>query len=392
MKPIFLDYMSTHPVDPACLNSYMKLTSEIFGNPQSLHSEGLKAAGLIEDAERLIVEYALGASLDDYGVLFTRNATEANRIVIEMFRYAAVFTSTIEHYSLYDAIDKTSSLIWNAIKIGVDQWARLKLSEIKKYAPLEGIQVLSSFMHANNEVGTVYDLKEIYESLRKDLLLKEEDIYFHTDMTCTLGKLPFNILDHPFIDLISFSGHKFGSLKEVGGIIYKKKTVGTAIDYYESSTKIGTIDAPRVYSMAELLVERCERIREAGLKGMDVGYNGQRGSGSRFLGMLRKHGVICTSYSPLHLPRLYNVISIRLHDIDSYDLLLNLDNVTISNGSACNSTDAKPSHVLLAMGLSDKAARECIRVSWDPFGDPNVQLEIAAKEIADIVKVIKETP
>lgn len=379
MNPIFLDYMSTHPVDRSCLNSYMKLTSEVYGNSQSIHLHGMAALDLVDEAKRTIIEDVLGADLEEWDILFTQNASQANAWALSLFNYGSTISSKAEHSSVLKHLESGT---YHHL-LDVDDKCQIKLSDVDKMRrpPKVGDHLLS-FMSANNETGTKYDLAYINATLRDYLTafgVKQEKIFFHSDMTCTLGKEILSLPNCPFLDMISFSGHKFGSLKGIGGLIYRKSRVNLAT----LNNSIGTIDAPRIYTMAELLLKRHEiLVREVG--------NSGRGLAGVFLGELQRSGIEYTPVVPMDSNKLYNVINIRLHGVDSYDLLLNLDSVSISNGSACNSLDATPSHVLLAMGMSDQEARECIRISWDPYGDPSLQLEAAAKEIVKVANVLLE--
>lgn len=365
---IYLDYHSTTPCDPRVVETMLPYFTSSFGNPAAIHSIGEDAKKALENARRKVANI-IGASEEN--IIFTHGATESNNIVLRSIpKGSSIITTNSEHSSVRDTLNDmfmTGHININYLKIDKD--GNISLDELEYLLCSQPIYMVS-IIAANNEIGTIHDIKKIGE------LCKKHSALFHTDATQAVGKIPINI-NELNIDALSFSAHKIYGPKGIGALYVKDigdfKCLITG-GRQERLTS-GTVNMPAVIGFAracELMIEetneaqRIERLRD------------------RLFGLLSKSGSV--SLNGTMNNRLYNNLNITIEDVPAEALVMGMDDVCISTGAACLSRNPKPSHVVIALGLEhpDWAVRISLG-RWTTEEDINY----AADKINSIIKSIR---
>jgi len=375
---IYLDNNATTPLHPEVIK---ELTDgfNLFGNPSSMHFFGREAVNKVDWA-REQVALLINAEADE--IIFTAGGSESNNMVLNQFLAAQstgernkIVTSTIEHPSVLETVKELGKEGMETIFIGVDEKGRLNIDELKK--AVDEKTALVSIMYANNEIGTIQDLKEISSIAHKKGAL------MHTDAVQALGKIKVDVKELD-VDFLSFSGHKFYGPKGVGGLFIKTGIkIGPLIHggHQERGLRAGTINGPGISGVGkaaeianlELNEERVkiESMRdrlEAGLLNSipDIHVNGD------------KHN---------HLPGTLNV-SFPGAEGESILLYLDLEGIAVSTGSACATGSLEPSHVLLATGVDIEYAHGSIRFSFGRFNTEE-DVDIVLSVLPGIIEKIR---
>lgn len=392
MNRIYLDYNATTPLCAEAREAMIQYLDRIYGNPSSLHWAGQQARKGLDQA-RAEVAKLFGVSHET--IFFTSGGTEAANLAIHGILLAMgdatgggpgrvtrwqiphIVASSVEHHSVLEPLQSLQSrgeieIDW----IPVDSLGGIDPEEIAKKIRPE--TVLVAMMFANNETGNIYPVNAVGEIARK------HEVPFFSDGVQVAGKLPINLEKLP-IDLFSFSAHKFGGPKGVGGLYIRKGLkISPLIEGggQEGKRRGGTENVAGIIGLAAALKKSysdCERevralaslrnrLQEAVL---DI-------PGSRL------HG------DPDH--RLANTLNVGFQGIDSEILLILLDQegIAASNGAACSSGTLEPSHVLIAQGLSTKEARGAVRFSLGRE-TTNEEIETVSRVLPGIVDRLRSS-
>jgi len=367
---IYLDCNATTPIDPAVAKLVRRYMEEEFGNSGSrTHAFGLRAKGAIEKARQQVAD-VVDAQKDE--VIFTSGATESNNLAI--LGLAAelkekdkthIVTTAIEHKAVLEPCAFLESQGFLVSYLAPDVNGAVTVEAVEN--AITDSTGLVSVMHVNNETGVIQPITGIAD------LLEGKSIYFHVDAAQGFGKL-LDPLSHPYIDLISVSGHKIYGPKGVGAIItrrrnYKRPPLAPLLfgGGQERGLRPGTLPVPLIAGFglaAETLKNNnywwahCEIIKKQALAAFNA-------IGAHF------HG---ENTFP-------NVINLSIPGVNSEAAIVALKGiVAISNGSACTSSSYTPSHVLKAMGMTDDEASECVRFSWSHM-TPTVDWEDIAGRV-----------
>lgn len=353
---IYLDNSATTPVHPEVVAMMTDVMQQYYGNPSSLHSIGVKAERLVEQARKVVAE-ALDATPQE--ILFTSGGTEANNMairgIVNQYRNRGqhIITTEIEHASVYEVFVHLEKQGFRVTYLPVDHKGRIRLNDLEQAMTDETILV--SVMHVNNEVGTIQPIEEIGE-----LLKKYPKTYFHVDAVQSYGKIPISVRKAK-IDALSLSAHKFHGPKGIGALYLRKQV---AIDPLligggqERGLRSGTHNVPGIAGLAKATVlAKKQQTR------MMIQF--QEWKEKFILGVLDKlDHVIVNGDSTLDQGAPY-IISLSFPGMKSEVLVHALEDekVFVSSKSACSSKVEKPSRVLTAMGLPDEAAIGSIRIS-----------------------------
>jgi len=350
---IYFDHSATTPVLPEVVEEINSCFTRYYGNASEPHRQGREAAEIM-DRSRQVMADCMGARSRE--IVFTSGGTESDNLAIlgtaEAYSKKGdhIIISGIEHPAVYMAANRLARKGFRVTKIGVDSSGMVDPDDVIK--AVTGKTVLVSIMHANNIVGTVQPIKEIGS------LLKEKDVVFHTDAVQTFGSIPVDVQELG-VDLLSVSGHKFYGPKGVGALYIRK---GTRIvpqmlgGGHEHGIRSSTENIPGIAGMA----------RAAALCRKDMGKKGERISGLRekikdnILNNIE--GVKYNGHPENRLPGNCNI---SFDYIEGEAMVLRLDRagIAVSSGSACSSSSMKPSHVLVAMGLSPEEAHGSLRIT-----------------------------
>lgn len=351
----YFDYGATTPLRSEVLEAMMPYFTIYFGNPNSLHQEGLAVKNDIENA-REVIAASLGANSRE--IIFTGSGTEANNIAVigaarrlrKMGKGNHVITSSVEHASVLRACKGLEKDGFVITYLPVDQYGQVEIAKVKE--ALQDDTILISVMHANNVIGTIQPVAEIGK------LAKEKGILFHSDAIQSYGKIPVHVAELG-VDLLSINAHKIGGPKGVAAL-YMRKGVRVEPLYYGGEQERGIRPATQNVAgiigfskAAELAVveQKEERERLLTLRNYMIQRLRQNISGIRING-----------HPTETLP---NLVNISVEHIEGQGLMLELDRMgfATSSGSACSSTDHEPSYVLLAMNPSRDHALESLRIT-----------------------------
>jgi len=351
MKPIYLDYNATTPIDREVAEDMKPYLEEHFGNPSSLHWYGIQAREAIEKARRQVADL-LNCKPEE--IIFTSGGTESNNFAIKGSAYANkhkgnhIITSTIEHSAV---IEVCRYLEANGFKISylpVDKTGLIDLTELEK--AITSQTILITVMHANNEVGTIQPIQEISKIARK------HGVIFHTDAAQSVGKIPTHV-DELGVDLLSISGHKIYAPKGVGTLFIRQEIHLEKFMHgagHERGMRAGTENVLEIVGLGKA----CEIAKR------DLEKNMAHSKAMRdrlFIGLKNKiKETVLNGHPEKRLP---NTLNVSLFGIDARFLLSGLKEIAASAGSACHAGSTSISSVLAAMNVPPELARGTIRFS-----------------------------
>jgi cysteine desulfurase len=326
-----------------------------FGNAASRnHSFGWVAEKAV-DAARESLASAIGASPRE--IVFTSGATESNNLAIlgaaRMYKPKGrhLVTCSTEHKAVLDPMLALQNEGWEVTVLEVDERGRIDLDVLR--ATLRDDTVLVSLMHGNNEIGTVHPIAQI------GAICREKGVLFHTDATQTLGKEPVDV-DAMCIDLLSASGHKMYGPKGVGVLYVRRRSPRVRLEPlvygggHERGLRSGTLNVPGIVGMGKAL-ELCLADRE---------------NEQRHIAELRDHLQTRLTDALTHVQvngdpeyRLACNLNISFAFVEGESMLMGMEGIAVSSGSACTSASLEPSYVLRALGVGDDLAHSSIRYS-----------------------------
>ena len=352
-RQIYLDNAATTKVSETVLEAMLPYFSEYYGNASSIYSLGAKSKEAISQSREILAS-TLGARENE--IYFTAGGTEADNWAIKAAAeaYASkgkhIITSKIEHHAVLHTCQYLERQGYEVSYIDVDENGIVKLEELKK--AIRPDTILISIMFANNEIGTIQPIKEVGK------IAGEHGILFHTDAVQAYGQIPIHV-DEYGIDMLSASGHKLCGPKGVGFLYIRK---GVKIRSFihggaqERKRRAGTENVPGIVGLgkaaqeaAETMKERAERetaLRDYLIERMlrEIPY-------TRLNGDARKR-----------LPNNAN-FSFQFIEGESLLIMLDMEGISGSSGSACTSGSLDPSHVLLAIGLPHEIAHGSLRLT-----------------------------
>jgi len=362
MPSVYFDNAATAPINPVALQAYLDQARSL-GNPSSLHGYGREARKNVEDAREKL------ASLLDCQpneIIFTASGTESNNLAIKgMFWHRlsedknrkVIITSAFEHHAVLDPINwLRDSEDAEIIEVPVNHEGYLKLEFLKSALENRGEEVsFISIMHSNNEVGTIQPIQEVIK------LANKYKVPVHTDAVQSFGKVPLSFSELGLFAM-TVSAHKIGGPVGVGALILKKGVDITPLLHgggQERDIRSGTINAAGIVAFATA-AQAAIRDREKNA----VFVAGLRDS----LAATIKNDLPDALFNAGAGERLPGILNVRFPNTESDSLLLLFDSegIACSTGSACTAGVQQPSHVLLAMGLSENEARSSLRFSLSP--------------------------
>lgn len=363
MKRIYLDNAATTALSPKVLEAMMPYLTEIYGNASSPHSFGQEARRGVE-AARDKVAAVLGA--DPGEIIFTGCGTESDNTalfgVAEKYKNKGnhIITTNVEHHAILHTCDALARRGYEITYLPVDEYGLVTPEQVA--AAITDKTILVSIMFANNEVGTILPIPEIAK------VCHEKSVLFHTDAVQAVGHVPVNVKEMG-IDMLSLSAHKFHGPKGVGALYLKK---GIRLPSYivggeqEKGRRAGTENVAGIVGLGTAIELAVANIAE---------------SAARMTRLRDKliNGILTTipevklnGHPTKRLPNNANV-SIKFIEGESILLMLDMNGIAASSGSACTSGSLDPSHVLLAMGLTHEVAHGSVRLT---LGDETTEEEI----------------
>ena len=380
-KPIYMDYHATTPVDPRVVGAMLPYFTEKFGNAASRsHSYGWEAKEAVDQARRQIAGL-IGATPEE--IIFTSWATESDNLAIkgvaEMYaeRGDHIITVATEHKAVLDTCKKLAKRGFKVTYLPVRPDGLIHLDQLR--AAITDRTILISVMHANNEIGVLQPIREIGR------IARERNVLFHTDATQSVGKIPVDVnADH--IDLMSLSGHKMYGPKGIGALYVRHKNPRVQLTAqmdgggHERGMRSGTLNVAGIVGFGEAcaicqremaeesarLAELRDRLKDRLLAELDEVYvNGSM-----------KH-------------RLPNNLNMSFAFVEGESLLMGLNDVAVSSGSACTSATLEPSYVLKALGVGDELAHTSIRFGLGRFNTAE-EIDYVAGRVVEVVTRLRE--
>ena len=377
-RTVYLDYSATTPVDPRVAQkmSGCLLTDGDFGNPASTsHVYGWQASELVEEARAQVAGLIGG---DPRGVVWTSGATESDNLalkgVFEAHGGGHLVTSSYEHKAVLDTAAYLQSK--GADVTYVEPRPDGVVDPAAVAAALRPETILVSIMHANNEVGTVNDVGAIGGECRR------RDIAFHTDAAQSAGKLPLDV-QRDCVDLVSISAHKIYGPKGIGALYVRREPPLRVVAQmhgggHERGMRSGTLATHQIVGMGAACdlaatAMAAENRRIASLR-------------DRLWSHLKQ--LPGTSLNGSLEQRLAGNLNVAFADVDGETLLLALDDIAVSTGSACTSATVEPSYVLRAMGVPDDLAASSLRLTLGRFTTAE-EVDFAARRLVDVVGALR---
>lgn len=373
---VYLDNAATTAMSEAAVNALMEVSVNAYGNPSSVYAAGRKAKKILEESRKIIAS-CIGADPDE--IYFTSCGSESDNWVLAKASEGKdkIITSAVEHHAvLYPAKQmETEGKI--VVYLPVDEKCRIIETEL--VANLNKQPTLVSVMLQNNEVGAIQDIGKISQIVHED----NPQSLVHTDAVQALGHINIDVKELG-IDMMSASAHKFNGPKGVG-FLYIRKECGISPFIIgggqEKGLRSGTENVAGIYSMAKALEDNVAHIDEI---------HGRISELDALLIALLKKANIKFTINGDSTSRAAGILNISIAGIDGEGLLnmLDMHDICISIGSACNSKSQDRSHVLAAMGLDEECMDSSVRIS---IGRYNTEEDIRTliKWISNCYKIAK---
>ncbi len=378
-KRIYLDYTATTPLDPQVLDAMLPYFDNTFGNASSVHSYGREAKAALEESREKIAR-AMGARSSE--VVFTSGGTESDNYALfgvavansDKKRNHLVISST-EHHAVLHAADALAKSGFELTIVSVDSEGFIRPDELK--GAVRDDTLLVSIIHANNEIGTIQNIREIAD------IVHEKGALFHTDAVQSFAKVEFNVVESD-VDLASITAHKIYGPKGIGAL-YVRRGIELEPMFHggsqERNRRPGTESVPLIVGFA---------------KAAEIAVGEMQSETARLMrlnALMRKRisenvsGAIPNSPDHDALPNILNVsIDSREMEIDGEALIINMDleGIAVTSGSACSSGSLQPSHVIKALGRDDATTKATVRFSFGRF-TTEAEIVKAADVLAGIV-------
>ena len=379
--PIYMDNHATTPVDPRVLDAMLPYFHGSFGNAASRnHSFGWAAEEAVETARKRIASL-INANVKE--IVFTSGATESNNLalkgVAEMYaeRGNHIITAATEHKAILDTTKKLEKHGYRITYLPVRQDGLIDLDMLKE--SITEKTILVSIMYANNEIGVLQPVREIGK------MCKDRGVLFHTDGTQAAGKVPVNVIADN-IDLMSISAHKMYGPKGVGALYVRRKSPRVQLTAqmdgggHERGMRSGTLNVPAIVGLgAACDIARQEMPEES--RRLAFLRDKLR---SRFESALDE---VYINGSMEH--RLPNNLNMSFAYVEGESLLMGINDVAVSSGSACTSATLEPSYVLKALGAGDDTAHSSIRFGLGRFNTEE-EVDYVAEKVIAVVKKLRD--
>jgi len=383
--PIYMDNHATTPLDPRVLEAMMPYLTGIFGNAASRnHSFGWEAEQGVEKAREQIARL-IGSTAKE--IIFTSGATEATNLAIkgaaEMYRERGnhIITQVTEHKATLDTCKRLEKSGYRVTYLPVLADGLIDLEDLERAIVTEGPDktILVSIMYANNEIGVIQPVQAIGK------LCHEKGILFHCDAVQAVGKIPVNVLTDN-IDLMSISGHKIYGPKGVGALYVRRRNPRVQISEqingggHERGMRSGTLNVPGIVGLGKA----CEICQE------EMATEAKREVELR--DYLKNKLETALDYTQVngnmehHLPGNLNMSFIY---VEGESLLMGINDIAVSSGSACTSATLEPSYVLKDLGLGDDVAHSSIRFGLGRFNN-KAEVDYVADKIIEVVVKLRE--
>jgi cysteine desulfurase len=379
--PIYMDNHATTPMDPRVFEAMRPYFVDLFGNAASRnHSFGWEAEEATEKARKQIADL-IGATPKE--IVFTSGATESNNLALkgiaEMYaeRGNHIITQATEHKAVLDPCKRLERQGVRVTYVPVKQNGLIDLDQLRD--AITDKTILISIMYANNEIGVVQPIQDIGK------IAKEKGVLFHSDAAQAVGKIPVNVMSDG-IDVLSLSAHKLYGPKGSGALYVRRRNprvqITAQIDGggHERGVRSGTLNVPGIVGLGAA----CEVA------------NGEMSEESKRLSFLRDklRNKLMAELDEVYINgsiehRLPHNLNISFAYVEGESLLMGINDVAVSSGSACTSATLEPSYVLKALGAGDDLAHSSIRFGIGRFNTEE-EIDYVGNRVVEVVKKLRE--
>ena len=379
--PIYMDNHSTTPMDPRVLEAMLPYFGAKFGNAASRnHAFGWEAEQAVEKAREQIAKL-IGATSKE--IIFTSGATESNNLAIkgiaEMYRERGnhIITQATEHKAVLDTCKKLEKQGYRVTYLPPQADGLISMDELK--AAMDEKTILVTIMYANNEIGVIQPIAEIGK------LCHEKGVIFHTDAVQAVGKIPVNVQTDN-IDVLSLTAHKIYGPKGVGALYVRRRNPRVQITEqingggHERGMRSGTLNVPGIVGMGaacEIAMNEMEAEAKREIELRDY----LRAKLEKAIDYTQVNGNM-----DHHLPGNLNMSFVY---VEGESLLMGINDIAVSSGSACTSATLEPSYVLKALGLGDDVAHSSIRFGLGRF-NTKAEVDYVSDKLIDVVLKLRE--
>jgi cysteine desulfurase len=379
--PVYMDNHATTPVDPRVFDFMKPYFVEVFGNSASRnHRFGWEAEEATEKARKQIADL-IGATPKE--IIFTSGATESNNLALKGIAetYAErgnhVITQMTEHKSVLDTCKRLEKQGVRVTYLPVQQDGRVDLNQLRE--AITDQTILISIMYANNEIGVVQPMQEIGN------IAKEKGVLFHSDAAQAVGKIPVNVVSEG-IDVLSLTAHKLYGPKGCGALYVRKRNprvqIAAQMDGggHERGMRSGTLNVPGIVGLGAA----CE-----------IG-NTEMPAESKHMRVLRDKlkDKLITELDEVYINgsmehRLPHNLNMSFAYVEGESLLMGINDIAVSSGSACTSATLEPSYVLKALGAGDDLAHSSIRFGLGRFNTEE-EVHYVGDRVVDVVRKLRQ--
>jgi len=379
--PIYMDNHATSPMDPRVLEAMLPFFTAKFGNAASRnHSFGWEAEQAVEAAREQIAKL-IGATAKE--IIFTSGATESNNLAIkgiaEMYRERGnhIITQVTEHKAVLDTCKRLEKYGYRVTYLPVKADGLIDIEDLKR--AMDDKTILVTIMAANNEIGVIQPLAEIGK------LCHQRNIIFHTDGVQAIGKIPIDV-QAMNIDVLSLTAHKLYGPKGAGALYVRRRNprvqIAAQMDGggHERGMRSGTLNVPGIVGLGKA----CE------IAGQEMAAETERLTRLRDKLKTKLENVldyVHVNGSMEH--RLPGNLNMSFVYVEGESLLMGINDIAVSSGSACTSATLEPSYVLKALGLGDDVAHSSIRFGLGRFNS-EAEVDYVADKVIDVVQKLRE--
>ena len=379
--PIYMDNHATTPVDPRVVEAMLPYFNEKFGNAASRnHGFGWMAEEAVENARAQIARLINATPKE---IIFTSGATESDNLAIkgvaEMYREKGnhIITQVIEHKAVLDTCKRLEKYGYEVTYLPVERDGRINLDDLRR--AITPKTILITIMYANNEIGVIQPVEEIGK------IAKEKSVFFHVDGVQAVGKVPVDV-QRDNIDLLSISAHKLYGPKGVGALYVRRRNprvqLSAIIDGggHERGMRSGTLNVTGIVGFGKAcelcqneMAEESERLRRLRERLKD--------------GLFAQLDELYINGSMTH--RLPHNLNVSFAFVEGESLLMGINDVAVSSGSACTSATLEPSYVLKALGVGEDLAHTSIRFGLGRFNTEE-EVDYVTNRVVETVNRLRE--
>ncbi len=379
--PIYLDYHATTPMDERVLEAMLPFFREHFGNAASRnHAFGWVAEEAVEKARKQIASL-INANAKE--IVFTSGATESNNLAIkgvaEMYAEKGnhIITAATEHKAVLDTCKRLEKRGCRVTYLPVRADGLIDLDQLRD--SITDKTILVSIMYGNNEIGTVQDIRTIGQ------ICHEKGVLFHTDATQAVGKIPVDVIADN-IDLLSCTAHKMYGPKGVGALYVRRKNPRVQLTAqmdgggHERGMRSGTLNVPGIVGFGKA-AELCQQLMPEEMPRIRAMRDRLKDSILQQLDEVYINGTMER--------RLPHNLNMSFAYVEGESLLMGINDIAVSSGSACTSATLEPSYVLKALGAGDDLAHSSIRFGLGRF-TTDEEIDYAIGKVVEVVRKLRE--